>query len=256
MLDCNSVKYPMDPKEVMHKDEGGVPVDATEYKSLIGGLRYLIHTRPDLVYSVGMISRFMEKPTTLHYNAAKRVLRYVKGTTNFGLTYTKESKNNLLTGYSDSDLGGNVEDRKSTGGMAFYLNEGLVTWVSQKQRCVALSSCEAEFMAATAAACQAIWLKKLLSQITGKETGPVTIYIDNRSAIDLAKNPVFHGRSKHIDIRYHFIRECIENGEIIVKHVRTDEQSADSLTKALTTVKFEKMRQLLGVDAGVDANSD
>ncbi|XP_074361822.1 secreted RxLR effector protein 161-like [Apium graveolens] len=233
----------------MHKDVGGVLVDVTEFKSLSGGLRYLIHTRPGLAYSIGIISRFMERPTMLHYNAAKRVLRYVKGTINFELTYTKDSRNNLVTGYSDSDLGGNIEDRKITGVMAFYLNEGLVTWVSQKQLCVALSSCEAEFMAATAAACQAIWLKKLLSQITGEETGPVTIYIDNRSAIDLEKNPVFHSRSKHINIRYHFIRECIENEEIVVKHVRTDEQRANSLTKALTTFKFEKMIKLPGVDA-------
>lgn len=131
--------------------------------------------------------------------------------------------------------------------MVFYLNERLITWVSQKQRCVALSSCEAEFMAATAAACQAIWLRNLLTQVTGEKTGPVVLYLDNKSAIDLAKNPVFHGRSKHIDIRYHFIRECVEKGEIIVKHIGTDMQRADVLTKALAVVKFERMRKLLGM---------
>lgn len=153
----------------------------------------------------------------------------------------------MLTGYSDSDLGGQTDDRKSTGGMVFYLNDNLVTWVSQKQRCVALSSCEAEFMAATAAACQAIWLKNLLGVLTGEDIGPVTLFVDNRSAIDLAKNPVFHGRSKHIDIRYHFIRECVERKEIVIKHISSDVQRADVLTKALTTVKFERMRGLLGV---------
>lgn len=102
-------------------------------------------------------------------------------------------------------------------------------------------------MAATAAACQAIWLKKMVSQVTAKYIEPVVIYIDNKSAIDLAKKPVFHGRSKHIDIRYHFIRECVENGNIVVKHVSTDLQRADVLTKALPTARFEKMRQLLGV---------
>lgn len=256
MSDCNSTKFPMDPKEVIHKDEKGVQVNATEFKSLIGGLRYLVHTRPDLAYSVGIVSRFMERPTVMHQNAAKRILRYVKGTIDLGLVYTKDSQNNMITGYSDSDLAGNVEDRKSTGGMVFYLNDSLVTWVSQKQRCVALSSCEAEFMAATAAACQAIWLRKLLTQITGRIIGPVTLFIDNKSALDLAKNPVFHGRSKHIDIRYHFIRECVEKGEIIVKHVRTDEQRADLLTKALSTVKFERMRKLLGVKTSVQATSN
>ncbi|WOG95898.1 hypothetical protein DCAR_0415227 [Daucus carota subsp. sativus] len=153
----------------------------------------------------------------------------------------------MLSGYSDSDLGGQVDDRKSTGGMAFYLNESLITWVSQKQRCVALSSCEAEFMAATAAACQAIWLRNLLGKLTGGDIGPVILYIDNKSAIDLAKNPVFHGRSKHIDIRYHFIRECVERGEIVVKHIGTGDQRADVLTKAMATVKFERLRALLGI---------
>lgn len=152
-----------------------------------------------------------------------------------------------MEGYSDSDLAGNTEDRKSTGAMVFYLNENLITWVSQKQRCVALSSCEAEFMAATAAACQAVWLRNLLVQITGVKHGPVVIYVDNKSAIDLAKNPVFHGRSKHIDIRYHFIRECVERGEIEVKYVSTNEQRADVLTKAMATVKFEQMRVLLAM---------
>ncbi|XP_074377137.1 secreted RxLR effector protein 161-like [Apium graveolens] len=237
----------MDPKESMSKDENGKPVNSTLFKSIVGGLRYLVNTRPDIAFSVGMVSRFMEKPTTMHMNAAKRILRYIKGTIDFGLVYTKEGGNNILTGYSDSDMGGFVVDRRSTGGMVFYLNESLVTWVSQKQRCIALSSCEAEFMAATAAACQAIWLRNLLKQITGDFVSPVVIYIDNKSAIDLAKNSVFHGRSKHIDIRYHFIRECIERGEIIVKHVSTEFQRADVLTKSLTTVKFERMRKLLGV---------
>lgn len=110
-----------------------------------------------------------------------------------------------------------------------------------------LSTCEAEFMAATAATCQAIWLRKLLGQITGHCVGPVVLYIHNKSAIDLAKNPVFHGRSKHIDIRYHFIRKCVERGDIVIKHVVTDSQRTDIMIKTLNTVKFENMRKLLGV---------
>ncbi|XP_074351935.1 secreted RxLR effector protein 161-like [Apium graveolens] len=237
----------MHPKEIITKDEGGKLVDSTDFKSIIGGLRYLIHTRPDLAYSVGVIRRFMEKPTVMHLNAAKRVLRYVKGTLEFGLIYTNDEENDVIIGYSDSDLAGNLEDRKSTDGMVFYLNKSLITWNSQKQRCVALSSCEAEFMAATAASYQAIWLRKLLAQVTGQYIPPVMLFIDNKSAINLAKNPVFHGRSKHIDVKFHFIRECIENGDIIVKHVCSEEQRADSLTKALSVVNFEKMRSILGV---------
>lgn len=246
----------MHPKEVINRDESGTEVNPTEFKSIIGGLRYLVHTRPDIAYSVGIVSRFMERPTLLHQAAAKRILRYVKGTLDFGLIYSQDSDNEVLIGYSDSDLAGNVEDRKSTGGMVFYLNKSLITWASQKQKCVALSYCEAEFMAATAAACQAVWLRKLLSQITECNIGPVMLFIDNKSAIDLAKYPVFHGRRKHIDIRYHFIRECVENGEIVIKHVCSEEQRADSLTKALTSVKFEIMRNLLGVKRCTETSSD
>ena len=245
--ECNPTKFPMDPKEQLTKDEGGKAVNTTEFKSLVGGLRYLVHTRPDIAYSVGVVSRFMERPTVMHMNAVKRILRYIKGTADFGLMYSSGNKNNILTGYSDSDLAGNLDDRKSTGGMAFYLNDSLITWVSQKQKCVALSSCEAEFMAATAAACQAIWLRNLLNKITYDYVGPVVLFIDNKSAIDLAKNHVFHGRSKHIDIRYHFIRECIKRGKILIRHVSGNKQRADVLTKALTTVKFEEMRGLLGI---------
>lgn len=189
----------------------------------------------------------MERPITLHMNAVKRILRYVKGTLEFGLIYSKKSGNHMLSGFSDSDFAGNVEDRKRTGEMVFYLSESVITWVSKKQHCVALSTYEAEFMTATAASFQGIWLKNLLSYILDTSTGPVVLYVDNRSAIDLAKNPVFHRRSKHIDMRYHFIRQCIERGEIVIKHVCSEEQRADILTKAMVASRFEKMRELLGV---------
>ncbi|XP_074373689.1 secreted RxLR effector protein 161-like [Apium graveolens] len=156
MWDYNVVKLPMDPKEIIHKDEGGVRVNITQFKSMIGGLRCLVHTRPDIAYYVGVVSRYMEKPTLMHQLAAKRIRRYIKGTLNFCLVYTAGSGSDSVIGYSDSDLAGHVDDRKSTGGMVFYLNKGLITWSSQKQKSVALSSCEAEFMAATAASCQAI----------------------------------------------------------------------------------------------------
>lgn len=247
MQDCNETKYPMDPKITLHKDETGKAVDPTMFRSLIGGLRYLVHTRPDISFVVGSISRFMEKPTQLHLNAVKRVLRYVRGTLEYGLRYARGSGNHMLTGFSDSDYASSCGDRRSTSGMAFYLSENLITWISQKQRCVALSTCEAEFMAATAAVCQGIWLKKLLSHITDTTPGPVNLYIDNKSAIDLAKNPVFHGRSKHIDVRYHFIRECVERGEIVINHISSDKQCADILTKAMAIAKFEEMRSLLGM---------
>lgn len=168
LTECNPTKLHMDPKEQLKKEEGGKEVDVTQFKSLVGGLRHLVHTRPDIAYSIGVVSRYMEQPTALHLNTAMKILCYIKGT-DYGLVYSRKGGNNMLTGYSNSDLACHIDDRKSTRGMVFYLNESLITWVSQKKRCVTLSSCEAEFIGATAAAaaaCQCIWLRNVLSEIT------------------------------------------------------------------------------------------
>jgi hypothetical protein len=247
MSDCNSTKFPMEPGCKLNADKGGPSVDSTKYRKMIGCLRYLLHSRPDLSYSVGVASRFMENPTVMHAKAVKQILRYLKGTVDFGLVYVQGGSADKLIGYSDSDHGGDTVERRSTGGMAFYLNENLITWCSQKQKTVSLSSCESEFMAATAAAKQALWLRNLISEITKQKPKPVTLFVDNNSAIALMKNPVFHGRSKHIDLKYHFIRECVERGQIVVKKVGTEEQKADVLTKAMPAVKLSVMSHLIGV---------
>ncbi|KAL7582697.1 hypothetical protein Lser_V15G42892 [Lactuca serriola] len=209
MLECNPTETPMEHNLELTKDESGKPVDATEYRSIVGGLRYLCHTRPDISYAVGVVSRFLERPTEQHNHAVKRILRYIKGTLNLGLVYTRSKEKMQIVAYSDNNHARDVNDRRSTGGMVFYLNKNLVTWNSQKQQCVALSSCEAEFMAVNLATCQGIWVRRLVQEITGEKLGPVTILIDNKSTLELVKHPVFHGRSKHIDTRFHFIRECI-----------------------------------------------
>ncbi|KAI3753573.1 hypothetical protein L2E82_25630 [Cichorium intybus] len=227
MMNCNPTKSPMEHKLKLTKEGEGELVNPTEYRSIVGGLRYLTHTSPDISFAVGVVRRFMEKPTEQHLQAVKGILRYVKGTLDHGLTYTKGESRLNVSGYSDSDLANDVNDRKSTGGMAFYVN--------------------AEFMAATQAACEGIWLRRLLTEITKQKVPPVTLFVDNQSALDLMKNPVFHGRSKHIDIRYHFIRECVENGEMTAYHVCSKEQKADILTKALAKTKHEEMRILVGV---------
>lgn len=131
--------------------------------------------------------------------------------------------------------------------MAFYINGSLVAWSSQKQKTVALSSCEAEFMAATTAACHALWLRALLVEIVGGPAKVVKLFVDNKLAIALMKNPVFHGRSKHIDTRYHFIRECVDGGKVVIEFVRTEEQRVDALTKGLPAAKLATARHLLGV---------
>ena len=151
------------------------------YRSVVGSLRYLVHTRPDLAYSVGIVSRFMENPTTEHMSAVKQILRYVKGTINLGCTYRKGNEGLILRGYSDSDMAGDVDDRKSTTGMIFYLGPNPISWNSQKQKVVALSSCEAEYIAASMAACQAVWLRRLLADLAKREVQKVSLKIDNQA---------------------------------------------------------------------------
>ena len=206
MQDCNPTKIPMDPRIKLHEDKEGQRVNATDYRRIVGCLRYLLHTRPDLAFSVGVASRYMEKPTVMHMKAVKQIMRYLKGTIHLGLVYTEGEEKESLVGYSDSDMGADLGGRRSTTGMAFYLNESLITWCSQKQKTVALSSYEAEFMAATLAAMQALWLRNLMAELTATEPKVVPLFVDNNSTIALMKNPVFHGHSKHIDIKYHFIR--------------------------------------------------
>jgi hypothetical protein len=153
----------------------------------------------------------------------------------------------VLLGYSDSDHAGDIDDRKSTSGVIFFLGNNIVSWSSQKQKAVAQSSCEAEYLAAGAAATQGVWLSRLLGELKGKSPAKFNLLVDNMSAIALIKNPVHHDRSKHIDIKYHYIRKCYEDGMLDAQHVRTEEQLADILTKGLGYVRFIELRRSLGV---------
>lgn len=247
LLECNPTKCRIDPGLKLSKDEKGEPVNPTNYRRLVGCLRYLLHTRPDLSYAVGIASRYMQTPMVSHLVSINQILRYIAGTTSYGLWY-KRGGSHKISGYSDSSYKSSVDDGKSTTGHVFYFSKTPVSWCSQKQNTVALSSCEAEFMAATSAACQAIWLRSLYSEIVGEEMQRIVIRVDNKSAIALMKNPVFHGRSKHIDSKYHFIRECVEEEKVEIEYVSGEEQKADILTKALARVKFFEMRELLGVE--------
>ena len=246
MSECNSTHISMDPRLKLARSIHEDGTNAKEFRRNIGCLRYLIHTRPDLAQCVGVLSRYMHDPKTSHAVALKQVMRYLKGRCSLGLRYVKDCKKGLV-GYSDSSYNVDPDDGKSTTGQVFYLNECPVTWCSQKQEVVALSSCEAEYMAATDTAKQTIWLQELLEEITSDGVQKVLIRIDNKSAIALSKNPVFHGRSKHIHTRFHFIRECVEKGPVDVEHVAGRVQKADILTKTLGRIKLKEMRDLIGV---------
>lgn len=246
MASCNPTHIPMEMNSSLSKASDEKRVDEKAYRRSIGCLRYLLHTRPDLSFSVGVLSRYMQEPRESHGAALKQVLRYLRGTCNLGLRFYRE-KGVKLVGYSDSSHNLDKDDGKSTSGHIFYLGNSPITWCSTKQEIVALSSCEAEFMAATEAAKQAVWLEELLSEVMNEVCIRVIIRVDNKSAIQLARNPVFHGRSKHIHRRFHFIRECVENELVEVEHVPGSEQKADILTKPLGRTKFVQMRSLIGI---------
>lgn len=176
----------------------------------------------------------------------KRILHYIAGTSDYGIWYDKV-KTMRLVGYCDSDWTGSLDDRKSTSGYIFSLGSGVISWSSKKQSTVALSSSEAEYAALTSAACQAIWLRWLLSDFLQEQEGAIEIYYDNMSAINLTKNVIFHSRTKHNDIRHHFIRELVSKGDIAMKFCTTNQQMVDILTKSLASKKQDFFMMKMGV---------
>nr|CAD1823506.1 unnamed protein product [Ananas comosus var. bracteatus] len=209
-------------------------------------LLYVVHTRPDIMFAMSVLSRFTEYPSKIHMGAAKRILRYLKGTSDHGLWFTK-TNNFSLFDFSDSDWADSIDDRSSTSGFVFKLGSSTVCWSSKKQHTMALSSSEAEYVALTTAACQAIWLRRILCDLYQKQTDPMIIYCGNQSTIVTAKNPVQHSRTKHIEIRHHFIRDQVANGNIQMVHVSTQNQLADIFTKPLPLEIFSWCCQGLGI---------
>nr|DAD19628.1 TPA_asm: hypothetical protein HUJ06_021091 [Nelumbo nucifera] len=225
-----SVSSPIVPGFKMGRDDHGVTVDETYFKQMVGSLMYLTATRPDIMFSVSLISRYMAKPIELHLQAAKRILRYLKGTANYGILYKKGGEEEELLTFSDSDYAGDIEDCKSTSGYVFILSSGAVSWLSKKQPIVMLSTTEAEFVAAAACDCQAVWMRRVLKRLSHEQKGCTTIMCDNSSTIKLSRNPVMHGRSKHID------------------HV------VDLMMKPLKLEAFQKLRKMMGVCEAIDVN--
>lgn len=242
----NFVANPIVPGVKLVKDDDGAKVDATVYKQMVGSLMYLTVTRPDLMFVVCLASRFMANPTELHYQVVKRVLRYVVGTVDLGIFYKRRGDAELLA-YTDSDYAGDVVDRKSTSGYVFSLSGGAVSWTSKKQPIVTLSTTEAEYVAAASCATQGVWMKRVLDKLGHSHSKCITIFCDNSSAIKLSRNPVLHGRSKHIDVRFHFLRDLTKDGKVKLVHCGSKDQVADIMTKPLKLDVFEKLRELLGV---------
>jgi hypothetical protein len=250
MENCNTVKSPIVIGCKLVKDEDGKPVDAREYKQIVGCLMYLLATRPDLTYSVCLVARFMDRPTEMHMMAIKRILRYLKGTLTHGVLYKHTIDRRLeLVGFSDSDYAGDLNDRKSTSGYVFMLGTGVVSWSSKKQPIVTLSTTEAEYVAAAACACQCVWMRSVLEHLQVKQGEGTMILCDNSSSIKLSKNPVMHGRCKHIDVRFHFLRNLVKDGIVELKYCKSEDQLADLMTKPLKLEAFCKLKRLMGMVA-------
>jgi hypothetical protein len=196
--------------------------DGRECRQLIGSLMYLVNTRPNIYFAVNTLTQFMVEPREVHWVAAKHVLRYLQGTIGYGLQYLGGG-GVRLQGYSDSDWASSDTDRKSTSGCCFSLGSAVISWFSGKQTSVALSSTEAKYMAANLVSCEVIWLRKLFVGLFGQELEPTMIHCDNRSCIQLLENPVFQDRSKHIDIRYHFIGDRVQKGAMKLLYIPTEE---------------------------------
>lgn len=255
MRDCNMVETPHAVGVYLNSSMSpSTPDEITRmkqvpYRELVGSLNYIATmTRPDISTAVGVLCRFGANPGPLHWNAAKRILKYLSGTQTYGIKYSKSTNGcNQVVGYSDSDWAGDPETRRSTSGFVFCLANGPISWNSKRQRAVSTSSVEAEYVALYGATREATWVRQLLAELGFRQEQPTTIFEDNNGCIAISQNRRTDERTKHIDVKYHFTREKVEQGTIVVKPCRTDQMIADSLTKPIDTKKYLWCRQAMGL---------
>ena len=211
----------------------------------MGSLLYLTHTRPDISFTVGLVSRFSHDPHESHWQASKRILRYIRGTTCYGIHYTLGDPH--IVGYTDSDWAGDVDDRKSTSGFVFCLGSGPITWSCKKQHAHALSSTEAEYRAAVLASQEVLWLRQLMTEFGFSPDSPTFLWCDNQSAIHISHNPVEHLWTKHIELHINFIRNLIHDGFLSLEYIPTTKQVADIFTKPFASPWYLQLHSMLGV---------
>jgi hypothetical protein len=252
--DTTPLSIPMDPGLKLRRIdlktlscEDQITLSKLPYRSLIGCLLYLaIATRPDISYAVQQFSQFLDCFSFVHWNAAIRLVRYLKGTRDLKLHLGGPNLIDLI-GFTDSDWANCLDTRRSIGGYIWTLGYGALSWGARKQKTVAASSCEAEYVAAFEAAKECIWLRALLLAIGFLKPGPTKLLCDNNAAINLSEDPLFHVRVKHVDIKYHFLRERVQSNELEVRYINTDDNVADLFTKALDHKKFIRLRGFLGL---------
>jgi histone deacetylase 1/2 len=240
MENCNPAPTPLVPSERLARDSGALlgPEDSSRYRSVVGSLQYLTHTHPDISFAVNKVCQFLSHPTEVHWEAVKRILRYVKGTIDTGLHFRKSSLLDVSI-FTDADWAGCVDDRRSTGGYAVFVGPNLVSWSSKKQPTILRYSTETEYKALANGAAKAIWISSLLKELGVTQRRAPVLWCDNLGATYLTTNPVFHARTKHIEIDFHFVRERVANGALQVKFfISSSDQLADVFTKPA-------MRQML-----------
>ena len=247
LADCRPVATPMQEKLKLLPDMQAPLADIAKYQRMVGKLIFLTHTRIDIAFAVSVVSRYKTRPQVPHEQAVKHIYRYLKGTVNLALLYWR-GEESTLCGFTDADWASDTYNRKSTTGYVFFLGSTPITCNSRKQPTVALSSTKSEYMAITEGTKEAIWLRRLLNKIHALDMqASIAIHGNNQRSLNLAHNPVYHDRTKHIEVRHHFIRDKILSGEINLDYVATKEQLADILTKALGRTAFERLRGQLGL---------
>nr|GFA81041.1 retrovirus-related Pol polyprotein from transposon TNT 1-94 [Tanacetum cinerariifolium] len=242
---CDPVDTPMVEKSKLDEDREGKAVDLSHYHGMIGTLLYLIASRPDLQFAICICARYQARPTEKQVHAVKRIFRYLRGTVNRGLWYPKDSSV-ALTAFADADHAGCQDTRRITSGSVQFLGERLISWSSKRQKSAAISSTEAKYIALSICCAQILWMRSQLSDY-GLVFNKIPMYCDNKSAIALCCNNVQHSRSKHIDIRYHFIKEQVEQGVIELYFVNTEYQLTDLFTKSLGRDRIEFLTNKLGM---------
>lgn len=246
MADAKPVSTPMASTCSLTASHGVKLPDSTTYRTLVGSLQYLSLTRPDISFAVNRLSQFMHEPTTIHEDAAKRVLRYLAGTVTKGIFFSASTPLNLHA-YTDADWAGDKDGYSSTGAYIVYLGKQPISWSSRKLKGVARSSTEAEYRALAEAASEVKWISSLLTELGIKSSTTPTVFCDNIGATYLSANPVFHSRMKHLALDYHFVREQVHNGTLRVSHICSADQLADALTKPLPRARFTDLTVKIGL---------
>ena len=222
------------------------PEDATEYRSIVGGLQYLLITRPDISFAVNRVCQYLHAPRDSHWSAVKRILRYVRHTGSYGL-HLQPARSGLVSTFSDADWAGCPDDRRSTGGHVVFFGPNLIAWQARKQATVSRSSTEAEYKAVANATAEIMWVQSLLRELKVSPTQPPVLWCDNIGATYLSSNPVFHARTKQIEVDYHFVRERVAQKLLQIKFVSSKDQLADIFTKPLPLPSFEGCRRNLNL---------